>query len=297
MKQRMKKTRNILLYTVYGIALALGLLHFRFPAEAYMEYLQDRVRQVDSRFNASAESVRPLLPLGLRFVSPRIAMEDRSDAALFKARSLLVTRRIGGWLKGRNVYDFDARAYGGGITGNADLRENDVRAPLSAVVRLDNINLLDHEYLQVIARQPVSGRLAGTLAFHGVRDRWIEGEGKADLRILNGRVALKNPVWRFDAIHIDEANVVMALKERRLLIERVAFRGKEVEGSMTGTIQLKDVLRESRLNLRGTVRPLPSLSKMLGGLLGRSLSSKLKLNTGVSFVIHGTIDEPDIKIM
>ena len=297
MKKSISKTRNILLYAVYGVALALGLLHYRFPTEAYMAYVQERIQEVDRRIRASAESVRPLLPLGLRFASPRITMEDRSEAALFEARSLRVTRRIGGLLKSRDTYDFDAAAYGGEISGNADLLEKDTHAPLSAVVRLSNINLLEHEYLQAAYRQPVSGRLAGTLAFHGVRDRWIDGEGRADLRIVNGRVALEKPVWRFDAVYIDEADVVMTLKGRQLLIERVAFRGKEAEGSLAGTVQLKDAIRESRLNLRGTVRPLPSLSKALGGLLGRSLSSKLKLNTGVSFVIHGTIDEPDIRIM
>ena len=122
----------------------------------------------------------------------------------------------------------------------------------------------------------------------------MEGDGDADLTIRDGRLTLSRPVWNIDTVHVDEASVTVQLRKRQLTLTRLEVRGRELQGSLSGTVLLKEELGQSRLNLKGTVRPFPALSRVLGGLLGRSAASRIR--RGVSFVIHGTIDAPDLKV-
>jgi type II secretion system protein N len=295
MRQGFKTGRKIVLYAGYGIVLTAALLYARFPSEAYLEYLQARVREINPHFRAAAAKVAPLFPVGLRFVEPRIARDDRPGADLFAARELRVTRTVASLLGRTYRYEFDAEAYGGRIGGDAAFVQNDLCAPLSASVRLADLSLQEHAYLQAVDRQSVTGVLAGTVRFSGRLDRWMEGLGDADLTVRDGRVRLASPVWNIDTVHVDEARVGFQLRERRLILTRAEIRGRELQGNLSGTIQLKENVGESRLNLRGTFQPFPALSRVLGGLLGGSLSSRL--GRGVSFVIHGTVDDPDIKVL
>jgi len=293
----MKKGIRIAAYAGYGTFLALWLLYAMFPSEAYMAYVEASIQRADPRMEVSADRVRPALPVGVRFLGPRIALSDRPGGPLFDAEALQVNRSVPSLLTGKCEYRFHAQAYGGRITGEATLAKDDVRAPVSAVIHMHGLRLQDHPLLRIRALRSITGLLGGTITFAGLHERWMEGEGEARLTISGAALTLAEPVWNIDTIHIDEGRMVLGLKGGVLTLSRAEIQGTEVQGSISGTVHLSDAPEKSRLNLRGSVRPFPSVSRVVGGLLGEALAEKLRQKSSVSFVIHGTIGDPDVRIL
>jgi type II secretion system protein N len=293
----MKKGLQTAAFAGYGIFLAVGLLYAMFPSEAYMAHMEASVQRVDPRMEVFAEQVRPAFPLGLRFLGLRLALADRPKAPVFDAEALRVIRSVASLLTERSEYRFDARAYGGTVTGRATLADDEFRGPVTADVRMHGLRLQDHPLLRIPALRSLSGLLGGSISFAGARERWMEGEGEARLTVSGAALTLAEPVWNIQAIHIDEGRVELSLRGRVLTLSRAEMYGREVQGNISGTIQLADSPEKSRLNLKGSVRPFPSVSKLVGGLLGEALAEKLGRKSGVSFVIHGTVEAPDVRVL
>lgn len=293
----MKKQVRNAAFAAYGVSLALWLLHAMFPSEAYVAYLDASARRADPRMAFSAERVRPALPLGVRLQGPRIDLADRPGSPLFEAETLHVSRSIPSLFAGRCEYRFDALAYGGRIRGAATLEADDARGPVSGVAHLSGLRFQDHPRMRIAALRSVSGLLGGSITFSGRRDAWPDGEGEARLTISGATLVLAEPVWNLDTIHIDDGFLQFGLKGRVLTLSRAEIHGREVQGTLAGTVQLGGEPEKSRLNLRGTIRPFPTISKALGGLLGEGLARKLGQKSGVSFVIRGTVENPEIRIL
>jgi hypothetical protein len=70
-----------------------------------------------------------------------------------------------------------------------------------------------------------------------------------------------------------------------------------LEGKITGTIELRQPLEQSRLNLTGNAKPQPELFARLQETIPEGVVNTRALGTrGVTFRIRGSLDSPDVSM-
>ena len=297
MKQTISKRKKYLGYTSYAVLLTVALLYFRFPGDAFKEHVQATLKEVFPRHLFSVGHLRPSFPPGLGLFETAVVSGATPDVNLFEADSLVIRPDPWSLLKGKTKYRFDCRAYGGEIRGSIQCAEENGEPPFTAFVELLNIDLGRHAYLSQLVGKRLKGALNGVITYGGQGEFPGKGEGEAHLRLSHGSVELKEPILRLESISFDDLLLNMVLKDGKIELTRGELEGREIEGSLSGSIVLKRVFSKSALDLKGTIAPLGDL---FGGAKGASHILKFfKQDLGkkkFGFSIRGTFERPKFQL-
>ncbi len=293
MNQRQGKKRKVFLYGLYGLLLTLGLLYYRFPSDVVRDYLQAAVTRELPLILFSVEKVDPILPPGLKLLNLKLTPRGRPGQVLFRSTSLSIRPELLALFRGETKYAFDSQVYGGRVQGTLHLMGNDRNAPFVTSIHLKDIDIARSAYLQSLVGQKIGGILGGTLRYDKRSNLLIDGTGEADLRVTEGSVVLSEPILTFDKVKFSELSIRMALKDQRIDLTQVALKGREVQGTLSGTIGLRRELPDCTLDLRGKIEPLAGFLQGIGGDQNTMQFLKQYLKMGSrSFVIHGTLGRP-----
>ncbi|OPX34956.1 MAG: type II secretion system protein GspN [Desulfobacteraceae bacterium 4484_190.2] len=287
------KHKKCLGYILYGILLMIVLLYYRFPSDALEDYLQSTADEINPRYHVLVGKVRPSLPFGMKFLKARVS--------LFMAESLLIRPGLWSFLKGESKYLFDCLAYGGDIKGSVHFSDNGGEAserPFTTSIELSDIRINDYEYLFTLIGRNVKGILGGIITYSGQGSLLINGTGEANLRISNGSVELLQPIFSLESVSFDDVRIKMILEKTKIKLTRVELKGREIKGTLSGTIGLKQNISNSRLALRGSIEPLEGFFKSENGAPRIMKLFKRRLRKGkLSFVVRGTPADPKIRFI
>jgi len=286
MKKPTPKNKTLIGFILYGFVLMVCLLYLLFPSDVFRQYLITTANTANPRFRVSAEDARLWLPFGVKFHQTQIFLKEMPDMEIFHAERLMIRPAIGSLLKGRSGFVFDCNAYEGNLSGDLQFSKKGITSPFSTSIKLEKVSIGDYNYLSVLTRRNLSGILDGRIIFRGLTD----GTGEADLKITDGGVELKEPLFNLESINFDELDIKLVLRDQKVELSHVKMRGREVQGVLAGTIRLKRDLLKSGLDLRGSIEMGGDLFK---GSMGNAETSRpLKL----PFVIQGTIMEPRFRL-
>jgi type II secretion system protein N len=295
------KHKKCLGYILYGILFMIVLLYYRFPSDALEDYLQSAADEINPRYHVLVGKVRPSFPFGVKFQKTRVSLRENPGTNLFTAESLLIKPRLWSLLKGESEYGFDCFAYGGDIKGSFHFSDNGGEAsgrPFKTSMELRDIRINDYEYLFTLIGRNVKGLLGGSITYSGQDSLLINGAGEANLRISDGSVELLQPIFSLKSVSFDDVWIKMILAKTKIKLTRVQLEGREIKGTLSGTIGLKQDISKSRLALRGSIEPLEGFLK---GENGAPLMMKLfqrRLRKGkLSFVVRGTPADPNIRFI
>jgi len=285
-------------YIVYCLIITAGFLYLLFPSEVIKQYLTHAANAQHSPVAVSINRIRPWPTLGLKLDDAEISLENHSAHKLFQADSLIVRPKIWSFMKGNGRYWFTCRAYGGELQGSMQFHQKDTNSPLQAEMELHDIQIGAHAYLEELAGRRIQGNLAGTLSYSGSTNNLFAGNGKANLKLLDGSVELLFPILELDSLTFNEIAVGIVLKNRMINITRCKLNSSQLEGKLSGNIRLRKQIERSSINLRGELKPFASF---FTGTEGRSMAMdylKKKLKRGVlHFVIRGTLRKPKINFI
>ena len=301
MMRNISKHKKYLGYTFYGILLMIGLLYYRFPSDALGDYLQSRADVISIRSHVLVGKVRPSFPFGLKFLKSKVSLKENPYTSLFSSDSLLIKPALWDFFKGKSKYVFDCLAYGGDIKGSIHFANNGKEAPearFTTSIELKSIHINDYEYLSTFFGRKVKGLLGGVVTYNGQWNLLINGAGEANLRISDGSVGLLQPVFNMESVGFDDLWIKMVLEKKKIKLTRVDMDGKEIKGTLSGTIALKSKFSESRLALRGNIEPLAGFFKNDKGSPDILKLFKRRLKRGkLSFIIRGTPADPKIRFI
>jgi type II secretion system protein N len=271
------------------------VLYYRFPSGELRNYLRAAVNNSNTPILLSIERIKPWLPLGLRLEKTEITLKDSPTTRIFWSDSLLVKPDLWSFVKRENRYCFECMAYGGDARGCVLFSENNVSAPFSTEVEVENVQIGDNEYINGLLGRMINGNLSGTMHYSGQRKDLINGNGGANLTLADGSVELLLPVLGMNSISFKEIIVYIALNKRKINLDRFDLSGPQLKATLSGNIDLRTRISGSTLNLKGTIEPYAELFKGAGG--GPSpmsiLKQRLKRGT-LRFLIRGTLREPKI---
>ena len=285
-------------YALYGILLTLLLLYYRFPSDAFEDYLQERVEKINPQFTLSIEKIAPSMTLGLRFLEARLYIKTNREKPIFRTDRLFVRPSVLSIFRNEWKFCFNALAYKGIIEGCSSVEKVKKDAPFQTSVALKDIPMgADNPLKEVIGRN-LEGTLNGTISFKGQPKALIGGTGEVDLRLSDGRVELTQPILSLDGIGFHEVLIKMTLENRRLNLTRVTLKGTNMNGTLSGVVILNDELSRSSLNLRGTLEPFAEFIKDLTDSPDTVRLIRQRLNRGkINFAIRGTIAEPSFRFL
>jgi type II secretion system protein N len=293
MEQNVPKKRRLLWYAVYGFLLTIGLLYYLFPSDDIRDYLRVTAARANPPLLLLVEKISPSLSIGLDFLNVKLALKRRPDNIFFRSAEISVRPGLLSLFQGKPRFSFDAEAYGGNVEGALHLTRNNFNAPLTAQVQLTDIHIGDIAYLSSLTGHKTKGLLGGTLTYNKKSNLPIDGTGEAHITVTDGLIKLSEPILSFEKIEFNELFIKMALKNRKLNLTRFELKGRDVKGTLSGTINLKNRISKSTLNLRGQIEPLAGILEGLGGDEDAVRLLRQLLKGGKrSFVINGTLDAP-----
>ena len=295
------KHKKCLGYILYGILLMIVLLYYRFPSDALGDYLQSTADEINPRYHVLVGKVRPSFPFGVKFLKARVSFRENPGTSLFMAESLLIRPGLWSFLKGESKYRFDCLAYGGDIKGSVNFSDNGGEAserPFTTSMELRDLRINDYEYLFTLIGRNVKGILGGIVKYSGQSNLLINGTGEANLRISDGSVELLQPIFSLESVSFDDLWIKMILDKTKIKLTHVELKGREIKGTLSGTIGLKQDFSRSRLALRGSIEPLEGFFKGENGAPRIMKLFKRRLRKGkLSFVIRGTPADPKIRFI
>ncbi len=99
-----------------------------------------------------------------------------------------------------------------------------------------------------------------------------------------------------EAIEFDEILIKLALQNQRVDLNHVELKGREISGTLSGTINLKKDLLKSSLDLSGSIEPFADFFKSLTGTRDTMKLFQQRLKRGrLLFTIRGTISNPRMR--
>jgi type II secretion system protein N len=296
MKHFVSKHRSILGYVLYGVILTLALLYLRFPSHAVEEYVQAMGAGASPPLAVSVDRIAPSIPFGLKFLKTRVSVRNAPDRPILRADRLSIKPSLLSFLGGKSDYAFYCAAYKGKASGSISLRQGEKPPSIDTEIELTNVDLGEYTYLQALVGRTVKGTLSGTIVYDGQYRPVLNGSGKATLSMSEGVVELAEPFLTLTAIDFDELETDMVLNNRTIEVQRLAFKGKQLQGTLSGTITLREALTDSVLSLTGTIEPFAALFQSAEGVDETVAFLRGRLNKGTfTFMIKGTLGQPEIQ--
>jgi len=298
MKQAISKNKKYFWYVLYGLLLTVGFLYYFFPSDAFKNYIQKTATRVNPRLILSVGSVQPYIPFGLKLNKTKLCLKTKPDAGIFMTDSLLIRPELWSILKGRPKYCFDCSAYDGNLKGIVYVKKKDINTFLTTSIELREIHIDNDANFSSLIGGNLKGVLGGILVFAGKYSHMMEGVGEADIKIADGRFEFLHPILSLKSVAFSGLTIKMSLKNQKINLNHVELEGREIRGTLLGSVSLRQELKKSSLDLKGTIELLAGFAR--GGEDTRKslnfIKQRLK-NGKLSFVIHGTIKEPKLKFI
>jgi len=274
-----KISRAFFGYALAGVLMLLFFLYLRFPGDAVRDYLKASAaaRHPDMLF--VLDSVGPVIPPGMAMENLTIGFRGRPEATLHADRLTFSP----GWLsvfQGKAAVVTSASLYGGEINGSGELAQAfSLRGPFSGSVQVNGIRLEKCLMLQDFFSRQFSGTLKGSFSVNGVAGPLKNVAGKLEATVTNGSYQLLENIVGFDKIGFSRIDLKMELRNGALKISSLTVNGDKIRITLKGNILLADDLKDSRMDLTGSVE--------LQGLGGRRMP----------IAIGGVFGNPTVKLM
>jgi type II secretion system protein N len=296
MRQFISKNKKWFGYIFFCIIVAGSLLYYRFPSDALRDYLKIAADNLNNSTILSIDQIKPSLPFGLKFRQTELILKKTPSIKLFRADSLFVKPDPWAFFKGKSKYCFECLTYGGDVRGCVDFKKNRIEAPFDAEIELKNMQIAKHEHIKDLIGLQIDGILYATIFYKGQHKNLMNGTGRANLKLLDGKVELLVPILSLESIEFDEITSNMVLEKQTIHLKQLELTGPLLRSTLSGTIQLKKEFVNSPLNLKGTIEPFTSFFKSMGVASNAVSFFQQRLKKGaLNFIIYGTLTKPEIR--
>jgi type II secretion system protein N len=237
-------------------------------------------------------------PLGLKFAQAELHVQRTPEEAVFKTKEVIIRPKIWSLISRKPEYCFICMAYDGNITGCINSQKDDRGTLYRYSFTLNDIHIDDNSPLPSDIKGRLEGVLKGSITYSGRYINDPDGTGEASINLSNGSFKLAEPVLDIKAIDFKEVLIKMTLKDQKLNISNAELKGDSILGQASGSINIKDPIQNSRLNIKGTIEPTATIIQKSTNAKDAALFLKQLMKNGkISFTIQGTIDKPSFRLI
>ncbi|MBW2466503.1 MAG: type II secretion system protein GspN, partial [Deltaproteobacteria bacterium] len=200
-------------------------------------------------------------------------------------------------LKGEYGFALHGKAYKGEIKSTFHFSGGGKHLSAGEINLID-IKLEDYSFLNENFTHRIVGSLSGEIVYDGKSSDKVGGSGRADLLLSDGLLLFKEPVLNVTSVDLKEIKLEAQLSRRVITIMKAELEGSEINGSMTGSIQLQKDIGRSQINLKGTLEPLAAFYKKYPEIREVLKTMKKRVKRGqYFFTLTGTLGNPKFKLL
>jgi len=278
----MKNAGKWLLCSIYIIVITALFIYYLFPSDAVKKYIAFNLNRANPELNITIDNIKPVFPPGLRLYNVSLY---RLSNLLLEAKQIKITPGLLSLFRPKTTFFFKAEAYEGLLEGRADIMAN----KLMINADLSGVRTKDMSVVQNLSNRKISGMLSGKVTYTGNRE--FAGTVNAKLTLSNCEVELVTPVFNLESFSFESIAAEVAMNNQKIQINECIIKGNQADGRISGSVNLKNPLGKSVLNLTGTIKPHHLLVENMQNIF--PVKSLLKTGeSGLPIKLYGTIDQP-----
>lgn len=292
-KNKFEKLKNInqrnLYYCLYSFVAGLFFLWVLFPADDFADYLETTASRFGSGMTIQIESARPSLTLGLVMKGVVIS---KGESMNIDAGYLYVRPGYFSLLGKTPAVSFKAEVFGGSVKGKIRWDKSPKGGTGAEKLTLVDIDLAKFKD-QVKGFMP-NVAIQGILNADGGYSPEGRGNGLLNLSIKNLVIQPAEPLFTITTLNFSDVTASMDIKNRKMEIENCVIEGKEIDGSMKGSVFMREPFDRSTLRLTGTLKPEKTLLDQLSqtmpieAVVGNAMNEEGE----IPFTVSGMISDP-----
>jgi type II secretion system protein N len=292
---KMTKKKKWCGYALFVVLLSGLFLYLSFPSDTACRYLQGLVTRFAPAVAFTAHKVRPAFPFGLKLEEADLRLIDRPHTPLFVADTFVIMPSLQAFKLRRPAFRFDCQGvYGGEMEGVLAFKTFDLAGDLHSDVEIRHVQLGRYPHLDDWLNVGLTGVVSGTLLYACTKGGFLSGSGHCDVSILDSHVRFAQPFFGMESVHFDRIDARMTLEEQEVSLQMCRFMGEQLQGKASGTIDLKQTVDQSTLDLTVTLEAFSALRDEPGlfdvvGLFGQGLH-----DGNLTILIRGTVSQPKI---
>jgi type II secretion system protein N len=293
-----KENKPWLWYLIFSVCLTVVLLYIKFPSETLTNYIRVQAEKSYPDISIGYKKIGLTLPPGINIKGLSISLKEDPETFVYESEKTTIRISILGWLKGDNKYFFESAVKDGVISGFFEEKNEMKKERVDATIDIKGVSLDKNIFIHPALSERLEGILTGKITFMGNISDPLKGNTEIHLDMTDGKVKLKKPFLDLDALEFKKMNISGIIDNRRLNIKDLNMTGGPLNGSATGTVQIRDDLLNSRLNLKAEIEPSPSLSQDMPEV-GNTISmmSNIMKDGKLRIDIQGTLDRPSPKFI
>jgi len=282
----MHNTRKWLPYSLFIIAVTAFFIYYLFPSDKVKNYITFNLNKTYPGIKIAIDHVKPAFPPGLKLYN--VNFYRRHDS-LFRAEQIKIAPGFLSLFSSKTIFFFKGSAYTGTLKGKGEFTKNSHEIMING--KLSGIRIKKISAIKDFIGRNISGVLDGDFTYRNQKE---SGDNlKAELIISNGQLELLTPLFQLENIPFKKITAELAMKNMNLQIKKCVITGDRMDGSISGSVTLKDTPGQSYLKLSGTINPHPLFLEELGNDLPTNLLPKRIFGkNGVHIRIYGTLDKP-----
>jgi type II secretion system protein N len=282
----MNNTRKWLPYFLFILGVTAFFIYFLFPSDKLKNYITVHVNKTYPGINIKVEQVKPAFPPGLRLYNVNFY---HIHDPLFKMEQIKISP---GWLslfRTKIIFFFKGSAYTGMLEGRGEFTKNTPELMIDG--KLSGIRIKEISAIKDVIGRNISGVLDGNFTYRNEKESGKDL--KAELVISNGQLELVTPLLQLESLAFKKITAELAMNNMNLTIKKCIITGDQMDGTISGSVTLKNTPGQSYLKLSGTIKPHPLfIEKLENDLPANLLPKKIFSKNGVKIRIYGTLDNP-----
>jgi type II secretion system protein N len=280
--------KNQLLYGLYILAAAVFFLYVLFPSDTVATYVTSRFNRVNSDINIDVDRVSLAFPFGLNLYDANVYY---LNTEVLKTDHLKIVPSFLSLFRSKIVFFFKGSAFKGKLEGRGEFDKNRPGQQAVIAVKLVGMNIKDIAAVKHFLGRSITGLLEGNFTYRnsGKSDRQLD----AGFIISDGELELLVPMIKEKSMHFTKLETNITIKNERFNIKRCTIKSDQLDGSISGIVNIVEPLEQSRIRLSGLIKPSPEFFKNLGKDLPLNLLPQKILSKKVVRVrIYGSLDQP-----
>jgi type II secretion system protein N len=282
----MNNTRKWLLYFLFIIGVTAFFIYYLFPSDKIKNYITVHVNKTYPGITIAVDHVTPAFPPGLRLYNVNFY---HTHDPLFRMEQIKIAPGLLSLFRSKINFFFKGSAYTGMLEGRGEFIKNTPEVMIEG--KLSGIRIKEISAIKDVIGRNISGVLDGDFTYRNKKESG--NDLKAELIISKGQLELETPLLQLESLAFKKITAELALKNMNLNIKKCIINGEQVDGSISGSVTLKNTLGQSYLKLSGTIKPHPLFLEKLGNdLPANLLPKKIFGKNEVHIRIYGTLDNP-----
>ncbi len=288
----MSTTGKWIFFSGYLLAATWLFLYLLFPEKTIRDFAKGRFAQIRPDLYLEIDRVRPFFPPGLRFDAVAVQADGNP---LWVFEKIRLSPELATLFSRSPAYGFIAKSYDGTLKGRFRMYDGLPEERLSGHARIQDLDLEKLPVTQSLSGFSLSGKLQGEVLLN--KDRREQVDVNAQLEVVEAAVEMAAPLFALKTLSFKSIQADLKVHGRTLILRHLLFKGPQVDGRISGSIFLRNNLRQSVLNLTGKVKPNHLLLAGIGkGFQSLFFSSNKKSLDGIAFRINGTIERPNLSL-